>query len=606
MPPVAATRRALAGLLAAAEGEDRYVDLCLVVRRLTADFLREVPEGYLFEAGGIWWVTAGPGQVGVPVRSSVIGESARVPDQTPIEGGGVVHAEELLRAGGRWDTVAKRYVEDPPERPLVFDVMESQVEVTRWFSAWLIRYVGRQRAGTGGRRVRDIRTLLNYGNRGGGKTVLCLVLTVALCLAVPGTIAWVISVSRTQSTEDVHENLLALLPKAWAKYRGQPLYRFKFLNGSRLREMTADEPADLKQGRVDLAFINEGAKMPKLGYAYPIGRISDRGGICLIASNPPTPDVPKGIWVLDLHEKWEEAQREGRYFPMVVFRVESEKNAAIDQGAREDVAILLAAVSPQLARADAEGRMAAIGERLIYAYDKVKHARPCPPEGGDITYEFTRKKYGRGFPYVAGCDFQDSPYIIASFWRIYGSMDRPLLWCVSDFVCKGSEDDFLDEVLLGGVPLGEGESEEIEPGTVLWIGDSSAQWQDRKHRGEQALLLPPSFAFWKHRGLVIIPPATKLTPEAKYAKNPPWSISVGQVNRWLGTDRMWVSPVAKYISTAFKECQAKEKEGGGQRAEAQYAHAIDTARYVAWWVEPPVRKKAPPGRGPGVSVLPGR
>lgn len=584
-------RKRVQALIDAAEGTDRYVDLCLVLRRLTADFESPVPEGYSFIAGDIEFITCTSGTVGVPIRSSKLGESVSVSAGSKIDGPtlGTLRAETILSAGGRWDTLRQLYTADPPAAPLVFDLMESQVEVARWYSAWLDRFKARQGSK---KKIKDYRTLLNYGARGGGKTVLCLLLLVAAAIDVPDSICWVISVSRPQSQEDIHENLIRLLPTAWYAYRGQPIYALRFLNGSRIREMTADTPEDLKQGRVDVALLNEAAKTDRRAYAYPLGRVSDRGGIMLLASNPPTADVPKGVWVLDLHEKLKEAEKEKKWFPCVVFRTDAAANAAIDAAARDDVGTLLHAISPQIAAADAEGLMRPIGERIIYAFDKQKHGKQYAPHLGDITAEFTRRRFGRAYPYLAGVDFQDHPYIIASYFKIYGSIDKPILWCVSDFAIRGSEDDFLDEALLAGVLVGEGESDEIEQGTVLWIGDSSAQWQDRKNRGQQSTILPPSFSFWKHRGLTIIPPAEKITPEARYSKNPPISVSLGQVNRLLAMDRLFISPLAKHVGKALHECQARPTMYG-VRPEKKYAHAIDTVRYVAWWVDPPVRRRAP-------------
>jgi len=589
----AKTRKLLDDLLRSAD--TRYVDLAVRLRRITADFAAEVPEGYVVSSGGVELRTLAAGRLDVPVVSCTRYASRTLADDAELldEGGaavGVLRAERVLEAGGRWDTVRRAYTKDAPQAPQVYDLMESQVDMARWFAAWLRRWQRRQgdprRA-----KVRDIRSVLYYGNRAGGKTELCLWLTLAAAITVPDAITWIVSCSRPQSQEDVHERLGRIIPPEWGAYRGQPAYRWLLVNGSRIREMTGDSPEDLKQGRVDLAFLNEAAKMDKRAYAYPIGRISDMGGIMLMASNPPTVDVPKGAWVLDLFEQLKDREKLGKWCALHVVQADGALNASIDQGARDDVGDLLRMVSPEIATADADGAMRAIKPKLVYEYDRAIHGLKRAPELGDITERFTKDKQGRAYQYLAGVDFQQSPYIIVSYWKLYGSLAAPILWCVSDFTCQGSEDDFLDEALLSGVPTGDGQSDEIEPGNVLWIGDSSAQWQDRKNRGQQATILPPSFAFWKQRGLPIIPPTTKITPEAKWAKNPPKQVSYGQLNRLTKEGRMLISPLATVIGEAFRQCEARRREAGGVNAEPKWSHAIDTARYVAWWVDPVTRRK---------------
>lgn len=599
-------------LLALARPESRFVDLALYLRRITADFEQPVEKDHEFTAGGVAFVTCGAGQLGVPVRSVELGVSARVPDGAPIGGGGTLRGEVIVKGGGRWDTLQKKYGDpDKVVAPVLFDLMESQIDVARWFSVWLARYLARQGQV---RRARDIRVLLNYGNRGGGKTVVLLLCLVCFNLSVPDCVTYVVSRSRPQAEVDITRTLQQLLPREWYVYRGHPKYAYSFINGALLRDMTADSPEDLKQGRVDVCLLNEGAKLDRRAYAYPLGRVKDRGGLMMIASNPPTADVPKGVWVKKIYEDEREARAANKWYPAIVFKTDSVLNAAIDQAASDDVAILLRSIDPVLALADVEGEMAAIGTRLIHAYDKILHGMSGPPDLGlrDITEEVTRRQYGRAFPFLAGVDFQDNPYIIASFYKLFegrfsigereviGTAQAPILWCLSEFTCRGSEDDFLDEVIDQGIQVSEDRPcVEIEPHTVIWIADSSAQWQDRKHRGFN-VTEPPSFAIWRRRGLpYIVPPAAKISPEGRFPKNPPLGTSYNQVNRWFGQMRLFISPLAPKLQEACRECLAKPGQNGKVYAEKRYSHAIDTLRYTAWWVEPPTKMRAPAGSGGG-------
>ncbi len=590
--PGAATRRALDDLIEAAAGASRWVDLELHLRRLTVELPAPVEVGAELLAGGVR-LRAAAGGVVVPVVSVERNASAVLPDGTPIEGGGVLRAEVVVRAGGRWDQLHKRY-DGPAAAPRVFDLVEAQIETARWFAGWLARWTARRGGAT--QADRDALAALLYGDRGGGKTLLGLWICMAACLAVPGAVVWVVSASRPQSTEDVRENLSVMLPREWASYHGQPEYRYRFVNNSRLREMTADSEEDLKQGDVDLAFLNEAAKMGRRAFTYTVGRVKLRSGLVFMASNPPTPDVPKGVWVLSLFQEHEDRTREGKPIACVVFKNTSRENAAVDQSAQDDALDLMRVISPRHADADALGLMLPLGSKIIHTWDRHKHGRFPAPVTGDITREWTRRRYGRAFDFLGGVDFQAHPFIIGSFWKLFGRLEAPVAWCVSDVTEQGSEDDFLDALQIGGIPTAEGQTVELTPDVVLFVGDSSAQWQDRKHRGEQARIYPPSFSAFKARGLHIVPPAEKITPEARWPKNPPVGVSLGQITHWIGHDRMHVSPLAKHVLEAFREAEAKTLPNGAQVPEAKYAHAIDTARYVAWYVEPPTRRQAVGGR----------
>lgn len=589
-------RKNLAAISAACDETTRYVDLAVRLRFVRADFSCDVPEGYVcYAPDGTELHTLGAGRVGVPVVSAVRYASAKVPDGATLtdEAGapvGSFRAEVILSAGQRWDTLRKCY-DGPAREPLTYDLMAAQVEMAAWFQSWLVRWKNRQ----GSKRLRkerDHRSCCFFSDRGAGKTELCLWLVLAGAVEVPGTIAWVVSVSRPQSQEDVHERLKEMIPQSWGYYQGQPVYAFRLINRSRIREMTADQESDLKQGRVDLALLNEGAKTSRLAYAYTLGRISDRSGMLLIASNPPTPDVPKGAWVYDMHQQWEESRKKGEWFPMHFVQTLASQNAAIDQGARDDVGILLHAIDPAIAAADAQGLMRPFSERLIFTFDKSAHVQP-PPETGDITRAITKKLYGREYDYIAGVDFQDDPYIIASFWRVYGSVSKPIYWCISSQMTEGNEDDFLDEWQLAGIPFADGQSTPADPGAVLWIGDSSAAWQDYKHRGVQATAYPPSFRYFKSRGLTIVPPAKKILDTSQHPKNPPLSVSYGHVRRLLKEGRCMISPYAAQVIECLHRCAAKKLRSGKQIAEPKWAHTLDTVRYPLWWAEPPTKREEP-------------
>jgi hypothetical protein len=591
----AKTQRALADHRAAIDGVDRYTDLLLYLRAIRADFPQEVPEGYEFTAGGVEFVTSAAGQRDVPIRSVQVQDSAQVPDGAPIDQGGVLRCQVLLSAGRRWDTLRSAWATAPAETPHVLDLLESQHAIVSSFAAWLGRYAVR-RARPPAHEVRDVLNMLAYGNRGSGKTWVCMALLLALCLEIPDSVCWFVVENRPASQEDVRETFERMLPGRWAvHWQGQPGFAWRFPNGSRIYEKSADEPAALKSGMVDAVMINEAAKLPDTVYGYATARTKDRGagGITLIPTNPPTLDKPRGAWVYRLHELWSECQAKGEWCEVETFHLDSSKNALVNRGADRGLQRLLRAISPQLASADAGGLMVLPGDRIIYAY-KPEHGRRLAPDLGDITGPFLRQhsRVGRAFDYIAGVDFQAHPYIVATFFKIYPNLadpESPILWAVSDVAVKGSEDDFLDEVLLAGVRTGESSADEIDPSTVLWIGDSSAMFQNSKHDFKQ----PPSYIPFKNRGLLILSPTVPVTPGAIVGRNPPVGVSLGQINRFFAQDRLFLSPLASMAIKACKEGTAVDTPRGA-RPDRASSHSIDTLRYPIWFVEPVTRRKRRP------------
>ena len=71
-----------------------------------------------------------------------------------------------------------------------------------------------------------------------------------------------------------------------------------------------------------------------------------------------------------------------------------------------------------------------------------------------------------------------------------------------------------------------------------------------------------------------------------------------------------ISPHVKKLNEACKECVAV-KGKYGLTATGEHAHPIDTLRYVAWYVDPPLVKRAKStdqraAGSPLVYTLPGR
>ena len=611
MATAAATRKRMDDLLARAAPATRYLDLCMVLRRPLAHFTAAVKRGQRLTATGSGGAVelrvladAQPGQP-VPVASVVPGKSASVPDDAELraKGGavvGVLRGEELLRAGGRWDFLRRAWAPEAPAAPLVVDVQESQVDVTRWYARWLARFAARAADPS----LADVHALdldfaaaLVYGGRRGGKTFLLVLLTWALCLATPRhvlgeTVGWLVSVANTERQE-IDRQIKEVIPPAWYSYREWPTHQYTLRHGSTLTNVSADNPETVKRGRGDIVLLNEGAKMPQLVFDNAVGGTGDTGGLILIASNPPTKQ--KGAWIRDIVEQAREDAALGKTYPIKVFKLDHKANAAISEAGRGRVGEILQRLNPRMAAADDLGDVLHIGDAIMYRYDRVRHGISAPPQLGDITEQWTKAKLRRGYEFIVGVDWQKHPFIVATFWKLYGSMEEPILWCCGELTVQGAEDDFLDELEDNGFVLRETprQVQEVTSSNIVFVGDASGCWQSADHKGS------PSYQVFKKRGFNVLPCQPKVGTSGRAPKNPNLGPSYGLCNWLLERDRIRIAPVAKIMGTACKEAVARPTRYGGAMADEPHCHPIDTMRYVSWWVCPPTRRAAAPGAAAG-------
>lgn len=600
----AATRKLLDDLIARATPATRYLDMCLVMRRIQVMPSVPLKRGQRLTAAGVdlrVLVDAQPGQL-VPVTSVIPGKSAAIADgaQISAKGGAVVGTlwtEELLRAGGRWDFLRKAWAPEPVQAPLIVDVQESQVEVARWGARWLDRFAARA-ADPSLPELPDLdldyAAVLCYGGRRGGKTFLLVMLIWATCLHVPRhalgeTIGWLISVANTERQE-IDRQIKEVIPASWYSYREWPQHQYTLRHGSTITNVSADNPETLKRGRGDVGLLNEGAKMPQAVFDNAVGGTGDAAGLLWIASNPPTKQ--KGAWIRDIVEQAREDAALGKQYPIKVFKMDHRSNAAISEAGRGRVGEILQRLNPRMAAADDLGEVLHIGDAIMFKYDRVRHGIQTAPELGDITREWTKRKTGRAYDYLGGIDWQKNPYIISTFWKLYGDLANPIIWCIGELTVQGSEDDFMDTLEDEGFAIQHTPrvEQEVDAHSVLFIGDSSGCWQSADHKGS------PSFQTMRKRGYHVVPCNPKVGKTGTAPKNPSLGPSYGLCNWLLERDRLKISPAAQTLNLAYKEAVARPTRYGGACADEPHSHPIDTSRYVSWWVCPPTRKAAAPGQ----------
>lgn len=478
--------------------------------------------------------------------------------------------ETLLWAGGQWDRIDQRFTDIEPSHAQIIDVHEGQAEFVVWFARWLADF----REGF----QRNTSLALAGGDRRGGKTFDLFLCQNAMLIDVPKSIGWAVSVSNNERDE-LDRQRQEILLSSWYVYRELPKHQATFLNGSVLINVSADDPDTTKRGRCDIGFLNEAQKMPKKILVNLIKGTADKGGLAILSANPP--ESSKGEWVFDIHEGILESKFV-RGKP-VYFHFDSKLNPFIDQIANERASEIIEVIAPEMAASANRGIWKKPGEYAYEAFKRKVNIRPAP-QLGDITHEFTKRKLGRGYQFIGGYDPNDRPHHAGTIWKLYGTLDEPILWAVDEIVVENAdgEDHFLECV-----------SAKYDKESIIWVLDNSCFFQDSK-RTRNGKNSSDYFRSWGYR-------CEPNQPAAKQSKtgnprNPPIELRVGLVNKLLWEDaaigkkaRMFCAPDLKYLPDGFRNCKSK-KVRYGYGPVGRESHVTDTAGYVAWWVIPTPRK----------------
>lgn len=545
--PTSANKRILDELLAAQEPENRYLDICLVLRRLE-------------------------------------------------------NRETLLWAGGRWDLLDHRWSKQEPETGEIIDLHEGQVEFTRWYAGWLRDF----REGF----PREVSLALAGGARRGGKTfnlVACLLATLIDVPQIKGNsaIGWLVSVAHTER-EELDAYIRRILNKGWYRYQGQPKYKYTFHHGAELTNISSDDPETLKRGRTDIIFYNEAQKMPRQVLTNGIGGLIDNGGLAILAANPP--QRSKGEWVYDIRADIEAGEYGG---VAKFFEFDPNKNPFIDAAAKRRGRKLLERLDPAAVLADDEGVWKKPGDLAYQEFSRSKHIRELPSLAGDsitrdITRDFTRRRLGTAYDFLGGYDPQGRPHHAGTLWKIFGTIDQPILYCVDEVVVDQSEAGYGEDLFLE-----RASAKGYVPTNTAWIMDASSFWQDDRHRTTGAVSAD-YFKRWQYRHEPPQPPS--LTSKTGRARNPDIDLRVDLLNRLLKFERVLIAtvrnelgvlrPAAPWLAESLKDCPNRRRaSGAGYVPFGKHAHITDTAGYVAWWVMPKPQATGKGGGGIGVMTI---
>lgn len=432
------------------------------------------------------------------------------------------------------------------------------------------------------------------GARRGGKSFATYMCQIAALLDVPmapnrsPTIGW--TISRTYRERDELDQLIhAKIPASYYKHQKAPEHRFTFAHGSYLRNMSADDPDALKQGRVDYLLYNEPQKMHARAIVHGLYGTADQAGLVLLAANKPSVNDSRGEWLFDLREAIEDERREQARdlnrepFGALYFNVPAGLNTRIDQPARQRVAKIAVVIDKEQAQADEDegGPWQKPGDRASRDFDKHKHVAAVPELAGGRWRECTAEVASdRGtwgdWKAIGGVDFQDKSWAIAGVVaRLFGDPRKPTIWFCDEHHDRTDERQYLE-----GFEERFAARRGYTKDSLLWIGDASGSWQTAKHESGDRT----SFSIWQDESWTIIPPQdSKSDQEGVRARNPFVDDQLALWNELLREDRLKFDPRrCEWLIECVREAVTKRTRGRRHIVQNKHAHALAAALYLAW------------------------
>ena len=500
--------------------------------------------------------------------------------------------EAILTAGAKWDKTLGRFLDPSVElsvdQVVCIPLQESQLEFARWYAEWLCAF----REGY----PRDVTVAMMASDRRAGKSFIAVAAVIACCIDVPVTrdgtplISWIVAKSFRERFE-LEQWIIQRIPKGWYRHLGAPVHEFHFIHGPTLRVISADDDDNTKQGRCDVAFINEPQKMGPRAVANAVLGCSDLGGLCILAANPPG-GTGRGEWMFDLKEAIDDdsfaAKKGEKREPLGIryFHLDSRKNQAIDQLARRRAGHIAAIIDPTLRAGDVEGEWRRQQQLACWEFDKRRHLHAVPavaPSLRDVTREIIRARAAWGDQsYVAGVDFDSKPHIIAIVYRVFDDVDDPLFWAVDEFAGEKlwTTQQWIEAFADWGTPRGYTRE------SLMFVGDASSSWPGNR-RDPKVEEGRTSFEVIEGAKWTIVPPQDPRGDTGR-ARNPLVKERLDLYNDHLLRDRVRIDPAkCMWLVECHRKAETKRADGGRVRlVHNKYAHAIDAATYPIWRLAP--------------------
>lgn len=484
----------------------------------------------------------------------------------------------LLRVGGRWDTKDRLYVADTASA-VVRRLIGQQTQPTEAFRDWLSANLAYRRALASGLdrdaahaaawgEYEPVYRLHFYGGRRGGKTWLASQALVAACIAIPGCRAVVVSPNLSRTAE-IRDLVRASLPASWARFRRAEL-TFDLANGSRVECHTATG-SELKLGPVDIALVNEAQEMPERPVLDIRGNLIDKGGLLILAYNPPRRAV--GLWT---REEWSRVESgDDRNAESYFF--DPRKNPHIDLCALESNRY-----STQEYRREILGDMSVPLDKVVFPmWDAGEHVLPAVPFGWvDNTREITGDYYGHAAPWVGGLDFDKDAGCAWTLGRFYRRPDDTiaLVWH-SGLRERDYQEWQLDERLLAATDA-YGRPALSSRRDVAWCADASGRWQNTERDRES----PNSWRRLQGKGWKVC------APDPTSDGNPRTDGRFDLAKSLLRDRRVYVLESARELAESIRDYPTHENTGEPKRRHPT-AHINDAWTYAAYryFVERPTQ-----------------
>jgi hypothetical protein len=525
----------------------------------------------------------------------------------------------LLRVGGRWDTIAKRYV--PGEcKAAVVRLEQSQVEAdpgtgkSLWdgFAAWLAAMDAKDDA-------RPI-VIMACGNRGSGKTFF-LGSVAALIVAIkwPKSAQFSVNLSGKQKRE-VIAGFDKIAPPEWTLREvtdARDPFR-EFITEAKLFWRTGKAPAALREGGITFryGFVNEGQDQHQDVALNAVGAIRNVGGLVGIATNPD----PDGGWVGDMLERIEGGPTETSPFFGERYILRAALNSAIDQATQPKIAAALYSIDPAAADADAKGLFVRRGAAYPAFTNHPRRVDDAgrwltghigqPPHIGwrDVTREETAKVIGAGtsgYDWIGGSDFQVNPGCCIAVGKLYRDLAGELVLYIHQFIGAPGREAELTQAIVSAeyFPAEIDFERRPRPGrSLLIVGDGTGgSQQDASHRRGN----PYSFEQLAAHGWTVIPPMRHFSTGK--ACNPLVLDSIKQMHSALSHGRIMFSPACGDPAAEFPSLidgfkKTRTLRSGKFEKKGHWTHGPDGVRYLAWRFLPRSRP-LPVDTAPDASVF---
>lgn len=504
--------------------------------------------------------------------------------------------EELVRVGGRWDRKKKRWdTTKPAKRCLVLRFHRGQEESIRWLVDWLRRFAKNDWKGT----KRNWSAIL-IGGRRSGKTHVCCAMLVIFAVLNPRARIWAISPT-LETGDELDQNFRAMLPRSWYVRRQAKTGRsttYTLTNKSRILLKSAVKPTRLKAGRVDLALLNEAQDLSVKAYEKLRAAIADRGGLVLLAANPP--ETPAGRWVETNYVKAKKGEIDS-----VAFQLDPRRNPWINFAALEAMG---GEIDEKTFQRDVLGLFPPIGDVVFHSWDDFESWKDPTADLVDITAMMTRQLLGRAAGDIVGMDFQKMPAMVGAVLRFYRDPKdpegTPLLWVVDEAFAEDSDEDGLLDILeaIPRYEIGDGppdkrvrergplrtyrgwtvpEDSPSSPRHAVVVMDASGFFQDGAHTKGRTSELYLKKRDWR---FLFRPQPPRLEDGTPVLDNPAIVERMKLGNALLkansGRRRLFVARHCKRIAEALRE-YANDKHGFPDR-HSIHAHPVDAVTYPAF------------------------